>query len=52
MHRHTCNAKLWKNMAEIIEESTPEGCDNRCQTAPSIEALNRMCYCLSLDHAL
>ena len=26
-----------------------EGCGNSCQTATSIEALNRTCYCLSLD---
>ena len=29
----------------------PEGCGNSCQTAASIEALNRSCYCLSLDQA-
>ena len=36
-------------MAELIEEPGPECCDNNCHAAPSIEALNRMCCCLSLD---
>lgn len=26
-----------------------KGCGNSCQTATSIEALNRTCHCLSLD---
>ena len=29
--------------------TAPEGCGNSCQTATSIEALNRTCYCLSID---
>lgn len=36
-------------MVEITEEPEPKGCDDSCRSAPSIEALNRMCYCLSLD---
>ena len=35
-------------MAEVTEEPKP-GCNDRCQSVSSIEALNRMCYCLSLD---
>ncbi len=31
--------------------AAPAGCGNSCQTAASIEALNRSCYCLSLDDA-
>jgi hypothetical protein len=30
-------------------EPDPKGCDDRCRSAPSIEALNRTCYCLSVD---
>ena len=37
------------HMAELIEEPVPKGCDNSCKAAPSIEELNRLCYCLSLD---
>ena len=32
-------------------QPAPEGCGNSCQAATSIEALNRACYCLSLDEA-
>ena len=35
-------------MAEVTVP-VPPGCGNSCQTATSIEALNRTCYCLSLD---
>lgn len=35
-------------MANLTEEPDP-GCNDRCQSASSIEVLNRMCYCLSLD---
>lgn len=36
-------------MAEVPAQPAPEGCGNSCQVATSIEALNRTCYCLSLD---
>ena len=36
-------------MAEVTAQPDPQGCGNSCQTATSIEALNRTCYCLSLD---
>ncbi len=36
-------------MAETTVQAAPEGCGNSCQVASSIEALNRTCYCLSLD---
>ena len=36
-------------MAEVTAQPAPEGCGNSCQAATSIEALNRTCYCLSLD---
>jgi hypothetical protein len=36
-------------MVELISQPEPKGCDDSCRSAPSIEALNRMCYCLSLD---
>ncbi len=36
-------------MAEVTAQPAPEGCSNSCQKATSIEALNRTCYCLSLD---
>ncbi len=36
-------------MAELIEDIDPKDCGNSCQAATSIEALNRTCYCLSLD---
>lgn len=36
-------------MAEFSVQPAPEGCGNSCQAATSIEALNRTCYCLSLD---
>ena len=32
-------------------QPAPAGCGNDCQAATSIEALNRTCYCLSLDEA-
>lgn len=35
-------------MAELTKQPEP-GCNDRCQPESSIEALNRMCYCLSLD---
>ena len=35
----------------LTAQPTPTGCGDRCQTATSIEALNRTCYCLSLDEA-
>ena len=38
-------------MAEIIAQPAPEGCGNNCDSATSIEALNRACFCLSLDEA-
>ena len=36
-------------MAEVTVKLAPVGCGNRCEAATSIEALNRTCYCLSLD---
>jgi len=36
-------------MAEVTAQPAPEGCSNNCQAATSIDALNRTCYCLSLD---
>ena len=36
-------------MTEVLPRLVPKGCDNDCQVASSIEALNRSCYCLSLD---
>lgn len=36
-------------MAELTEEPAQKGCDDSCRSAPSVEALNRMCYCLSVD---
>ena len=36
-------------MAEVTAQPDPQGCGNSCQTATSIEVLNRTCYCLSLD---
>lgn len=38
-------------MTEPFEEEQPSGCGNACQAASNIEALNRDCYCLSLDEA-
>ena len=35
--------------AELIEDIDPKARGTRCQAATSIEALNRTCYCLSLD---
>ena len=36
-------------MSIEAEESGPNACEASCASAPSIEALNRTCYCLSLD---
>ena|SRR5258708_7458112 len=36
-------------MAKVTEQSTLERCGNNCLAADSFEALNRSCYCLSLD---
>jgi len=36
-------------MTEIAPQPNSDGCDNRGQATASIEALNRTCYCLSLD---
>ena len=36
-------------MAEPTEEPERTGCDDSCRSSPSIEALNRTCYYLSLD---
>lgn len=33
----------------VTAQPASEGCGNSCQAATSIEALNRTCYCLSLD---
>ena len=38
-------------MTAVIAQPAPADCDNDCRTAKSIEALNRTCYCLSLDEA-
>ena len=35
----------------LTAHPAPENCGNSCQAATSIEALNRSCYCLSLDEA-
>ena len=36
-------------MAEDTSQLARKDCGKGCQTAPSIEALNRTCFCLSLD---
>lgn len=36
-------------MADVTARPGPEGCSNDCQAATTIDALNRTCYCLSLD---
>ena len=36
-------------MAEVTVQPAPVGCGKRREAATSIEALNRTCYCLSLD---
>jgi hypothetical protein len=36
-------------MADVTARPGPEGCGKSCQAATSIDALNRTCYCLSLD---
>lgn len=36
-------------MAKLTEGPEPKGCGDGCRLAPSIEALNFSCYCLSLD---
>ncbi len=33
----------------MIVQPLPEGCGESCEAAASIDALNRTCYCLSLD---
>ena len=38
-------------MADAPMQPAQAGCGNSCQTATSIEALNRSCHCLSLDEA-
>ncbi len=38
-------------MSELNSNLPPKGCGNSCQSAESIEELNRTCYCLSLDEA-
>ena len=35
----------------LTAHPAPENCGNSCQAATSLEALNRTCYCLSLDEA-
>ena len=36
-------------MAVFTAQPAPDGCGNSCQAATSIDALNRTCYCLSLN---
>jgi hypothetical protein len=36
-------------MPEVRAEGRPDNCGERCQAASSLEALNRTCYCLTLD---
>ena len=36
-------------MTAVTPQPAPQDCGNSCQPAASIEALNRTCYCLSLD---
>ena len=36
-------------MTGVIAQPAPGACANNCESATSIEALNRACYCLSLD---
>jgi hypothetical protein len=38
-------------MTKVIVQPAMDGCGNSCQSAKSIEELNRTCYCLSLDEA-
>ena len=38
-------------MAEVTTQPALDSCGSSCQTATSVEALNRSCYCLSLDEA-
>ena len=38
-------------MTGVPVQLAPGACGDRCQAATSIEALNRTCYCLSLDEA-
>ncbi len=38
-------------MAKIPVAQEPEGCGRSCEATPPIGALNRSCYCLSLDEA-
>jgi hypothetical protein len=34
---------------DLMDDVAPKGCEDSCQPTPSIEALNRTCYCLTLD---
>ncbi len=36
-------------MPDLTAHAVPAGCGNSCQSATSVEELNRTCYCLSLD---
>ena len=36
-------------MPDLTSKPVPESCGESCQSAKSIEELNRTCYCLSLD---
>ena len=38
-------------MADLNSNPPPQSCGKSCQSATSIEELNRTCYCLSLDDA-
>ena len=38
-------------VTDVVAHNAAEGCADSCQAATSIEALNRTCYCLSLDEA-
>ncbi len=38
-------------VTDVVAHNAPEGCADSCQAATAIEALNRTCYCLSLDEA-
>ena len=38
-------------MPEVTAQNDPESCGPSCQVTGSIEALNRTCYCLTLDEA-
>jgi hypothetical protein len=34
---------------DLTDDVAPKSCQDSCQATPSIEALNRTCYCLTLD---